>query len=71
MLLYCQPNLQVQLANLSGDAPCYPEALARVDPAARKWMPDVADPNNLFVDPTWWDSRVDELTRRFKEWLLV
>ena len=66
-----KPELQVKLANLAGDAPCYSDALAKVDPDARKWMPDVADPNNLFVDATWWDSRVDELTRRFKEWLLT
>jgi putative spermidine/putrescine transport system substrate-binding protein len=66
-----KPEIQVQLANLSGDAPCYPEALAKVDPAARKWMPDAADPNNLFADPEWWDSRIDDLTRRFKEWLLA
>lgn len=66
-----KPELQVQLANLSGDAPCYAGALAKVDPAARKWMPDVTDPSNLFVDAAWWDSRIDELTRRFKEWLLA
>lgn len=66
-----KPDVQVQLANLSGDAPCYAEALAKVDPAARKWMPDIADPNNLFVNPGWWDSRVDELTKRFKDWLLT
>jgi putative spermidine/putrescine transport system substrate-binding protein len=66
-----RPDLQVQLANLAGDAPCYPEALAKVDPAARKWMADVADPNNLFVNAAWWDTRIDELTRRFTEWLLT
>ncbi|MBL8705896.1 MAG: ABC transporter substrate-binding protein [Rhodospirillales bacterium] len=62
---------QVELANLSVDAPCYVDALAKVDPEARKWMPDVGDPNNLFVNAEWWDTRVDDLTRRFKEWLLA
>ena len=66
-----KPDIQVQLANLAGDAPCYPSALALVDPAARKWMPDVADPNNLFSNAAWWDTRIDELTRRFQEWLLA
>ncbi|MCC7047021.1 MAG: hypothetical protein IT562_09940 [Alphaproteobacteria bacterium] len=42
--------------------------LAQVDAAARKWMPDVEDPNNLFVAPEWWDTRVEGVTRRFKEW---
>jgi putative spermidine/putrescine transport system substrate-binding protein len=66
-----KPDLQVQLANLSGDAPCYPAALARVEPDARRWMPDVGDASNLFVSAEWWDSRIDELTRRFREWLLA
>ena len=43
----------------------------RATPEARTWMPDGADPNNMFVDATWWDTRIDDLTRRFKEWLLV
>jgi putative spermidine/putrescine transport system substrate-binding protein len=62
---------QVELANLSGDAPTYPDALARVDPAARRWMPDIASPDHLFVNPGWWDSRIEELTVRFREWLLI
>jgi putative spermidine/putrescine transport system substrate-binding protein len=59
-----KPDLQVQLANVSGDVPCYPAALARVEPDARRWMPDVGDPNNLFVNAEW-DSRIDELTLQF------
>ncbi|MBI3495670.1 MAG: ABC transporter substrate-binding protein [Proteobacteria bacterium] len=66
-----KPERQVELANLSGDAPCYPDALAKVAPEARKWMPDVGDSNNLFINPGWWDTHIDDLTKRFKEWLLV
>ena len=66
-----RPDLQVQLTNLSGDAPVYPDALEKVDPAARKWLPNVADPSNLFVNAAWWDTRIDEMTRRFQEWLLA
>jgi putative spermidine/putrescine transport system substrate-binding protein len=66
-----RPDLQVQLTYFSGDAPCYPDAIAKVDPSVRKWLGRIDDPNNLFVNPAWWDTRVEELTRRFKEWLLV
>lgn len=62
---------QIELSNLSGDAPTYADALAKVDPATRKWLPNIADPDNLFIDATWWDSRIEELNTRFKEWLLT
>ncbi|TAJ29340.1 ABC transporter substrate-binding protein [Bosea sp. (in: a-proteobacteria)] len=62
---------QVELANLSGDAPTFADALAKVDPAVKKWLPDITSPDNLFVNAGWWDSRIDELNLRFKEWLLT
>lgn len=62
---------QVELSNLSGDAPTYVDALARVDPATRKWLPDIGSPDNLFINAEWWDSRYEQLTARFKEWLLT
>jgi putative spermidine/putrescine transport system substrate-binding protein len=62
---------QIELSNLSGDAPTYADALAKVDPATRKWLPDIAAPDNLFVNAAWWDSRIEELNTRFKEWLLT
>lgn len=66
-----RPDVQVRLSNLATTAPCYVDALQKVDPAIRKWIPDLADRNNLFINPAWWDSRVDELTQRFREWLLT
>jgi putative spermidine/putrescine transport system substrate-binding protein len=62
---------QVELSNLSGDAPTYTDAMAKVDPATSKWLPDIAAPDNLFVNAGWWDSRIEELNTRFKEWLLT
>lgn len=61
---------QIELSNLSGDAPTYVDALTKVDPSIRKWLPDIASPDNLFINAAWWDSRLEELTTRFKEWLL-
>ena len=66
-----KPELQVQLTNLTGDAPVYPDMIAKVDPAIRKWLPKIDDPNNLFINADWWDGRLDELTLRFNEWLLT
>lgn len=64
-------DVQVELANLTGDAPTYADALPLVNPDVRKWLPDTANPDNLFTNGAWWDGRVDELTIRFKEWLLT
>ena len=65
-----RPDLQVQLANLTGDAPVYPDMVAKVDPAVQKWLPRIDDPDNLFINADWWDGKLDPLTRRFNEWLL-
>ena len=62
---------QVELTNLSGDAPSYPDAIARVDSSVRKWLPDIASTDNLFVNAGWWEPRLEELNTRFKEWLLA
>lgn len=62
---------QVALANLTGDAPTYPDAVAQVDPAVRKWLPEIDNPNNLFTNPAWWNGKAEELTLRFKEWVLT
>lgn len=62
---------QVELSNLSGDAPTFPDAAARVDPDVRKWLPDITSPDNLFINAAWWEPRIEELNTRFKEWLLT
>jgi putative spermidine/putrescine transport system substrate-binding protein len=66
-----KPDRQIEFANLYADAPTQKDALVRVDPRVRKWMPDISNPDNLFTNAAWWDGRVDELNIRFKEWLLV
>jgi putative spermidine/putrescine transport system substrate-binding protein len=66
-----KPDRQVELADLTGDAPTYADALQLVNPDVRKWLPDTGNPDNLFTDGAWWDSRIDELNIRFKEWLLT
>lgn len=62
---------QVEYTNLWGDAPTHKDALAKVDPKVRKWLPDINNPDNLFTNSAWWDGRLDELNVRFKEWLLI
>ena len=61
---------QVALANLTADTPVYVDALPLVDAEVSKWFPDIGNPDNLFTQPTWWEGRMEELTLRFKTWLL-
>ena len=65
------PERQVEMANGSGDAPTYISSLEKVDPAVRKWLPDLTSTNNLMVDGDWWAANIDELGPRMKEWLLT
>jgi len=62
---------QTELANLSGDAGTNPDSLAAIDPSVRKWLPDVSSKENLFVNGAWWADNLEELTVRYKEWLLT
>jgi putative spermidine/putrescine transport system substrate-binding protein len=71
-LNFClDPDRQAELASKSGDAPTNPAGLAKVDPSARKWLADVNSKDNLFTDATWWDANLEQLSVRFKEWLLT
>ena len=62
---------QTKLANLSGDAGTNPESLAGVNADVRRWLPDVGSKGNLFVSGAWWADNLEELTVRYKEWLLT
>ncbi|RUY27353.1 extracellular solute-binding protein [Mesorhizobium sp. M7A.F.Ca.US.001.04.1.1] len=65
------PERQAELASKSGDAPTNPAALDKVDPSARKWLADVNAKDNLFTNAAWWDTHLEELSVRYKEWLLT
>ncbi|MCF1464592.1 ABC transporter substrate-binding protein [Agrobacterium vitis] len=65
------PDRQAELTNKSGDAPTNPTALAKVEPAIKRWLVDVESPDNLFTNAGWWDTNLEALSIRFKEWLLT
>jgi putative spermidine/putrescine transport system substrate-binding protein len=65
------PQYQAAPSSITGDTPTYPTTVAQVAPAARRWLPDLARPDNLFTDPAWWDTRLEELTLRFQDWLFT
>lgn len=65
-----RPDRQAALMNLHGNTPASKKALGMIKPEARKWMSDPANKNNVISNDAWWADHYDELTLRFKEWVL-
>ena len=45
--------------------------LEAASPDARKYMPDMSNPNNAILDDAWWADNYTDLQNRFTEWLLL
>ena len=66
-----RPDRQAALMDLHGNTPASRKALSLVSPAAKKWMSKPDGKTNLISNDLWWADHYDELTRRFKEWVLA
>lgn len=66
-----RPDRQAALANASPSMiPTSRAAVQFLTPEARKWQPDLNNKLNAKLNDVWWADRYEELTPRFKEWLL-
>ncbi|MFT4065488.1 ABC transporter substrate-binding protein [Paraburkholderia sp.] len=65
-----RPDRQAALMDYLGNTPASRKALALVKPDVRKWMSDPNNKMNLISNDVWWAEHYDELTLRFKEWVL-
>ncbi|MGY4501637.1 putative spermidine/putrescine transport system substrate-binding protein [Bradyrhizobium sp. GM24.11] len=66
-----RPDIQAKFAAHAGLAPVSKEASAKMSDQDRKWHPDLANPNNVSVDASYWAEHLEEVARRFKEWVLT
>ncbi|SHI03167.1 ABC transporter substrate-binding protein [Pollutimonas bauzanensis] len=66
-----QPQIQANLADKLGLAPVVAGAEKLMKEASRRWLPDLNNPNNVFVDDEYWGKHYVELDKRFKEWILT
>jgi len=66
-----QPETQARLADKLGLAPVVQGAETLMKESSRKWLPDVSNPNNVFVNDEYWGAHYAELDKRFKEWILI
>ncbi|SDV50712.1 ABC transporter substrate-binding protein [Chitinasiproducens palmae] len=65
-----RPDRQAALMNLHGNTPASKKALPLMKPEVRKWLSDPNNKMNLISNDAWWAEHYDELTLRFKEWVL-
>ncbi|CAG9216822.1 Spermidine/putrescine ABC transporter substrate-binding protein [Paraburkholderia tropica] len=65
-----RPDRQAALMDYLGNTPASKKALPLVKPDVRKWLSDPGNKMNLISNDVWWAEHYDELTLRFKEWVL-
>lgn len=68
-----RPDRQAEMASSGtavGTAPVSRAAAKMLSPEVLKWQPDFESKLNAKLDDAWWADHYDEVTLRFKEWLL-
>lgn len=66
-----QPERQAAAMNLLGTTPNSKKALPMLSAETRKWLPDMTSDQNLILNDWWWSENFEEVSRRFKEWVLT
>ncbi|RDU96219.1 ABC transporter substrate-binding protein [Trinickia dinghuensis] len=65
-----RPDRQAALMDLHGNTPASRAALPMMKPDVRKWLSDPTSKANLVINDAWWADHYDELSLRFKEWVM-
>lgn len=65
-----RPEVQARLQEQLGLMPVSKKALSMLSAAARKWLPDMNNPNNLIINNAYWADSYDSVSRRLKEWIM-
>ncbi|MDA9489699.1 ABC transporter substrate-binding protein [Bradyrhizobium sp. CCBAU 11361] len=66
-----RPEVQARMDNQLGFLPVSKKALPMLSLEARKWQPDLSNPNNLMMSNEYWADNFESVSRRFQEWLLT
>lgn len=64
------PEVQAQTMERLANAPVSRAALPLMTDAALEWIPDLSEPKNVLMNDAWWADNFEDVTRRFKEWVL-
>ena len=68
---FLNPQRQAHFAKLMTYAPVVKGADKLIPADIKKLLPDPTNPDNCIENVEWWADKNEELTKRFKEWLLV
>lgn len=66
-----RPDRQLAFCNITGHAPSARGVKEKMNDDIRSWVPEVENPSNLVLNSDWWAGKEEELSNRFKEWLLT
>lgn len=66
-----RPDRAAAFAELLGYTPTVNKAMPLVSADAKKWMPDMKNPQNVVMDDLWWQKNFTALQKRFSEWQLI
>jgi len=65
------PERQAHFASLMTYAPVVKSAEKLIPANIKKQLPDSTNPDNCVENVEWWVDKNEELTKRFKEWMMV
>ncbi|MCP3419870.1 ABC transporter substrate-binding protein [Bradyrhizobium brasilense] len=65
-----RPEVEARLADQVSTVPVSKKAASLLSVEARKWQPDLSNPNNLVVNSEYWAGNFEAVTSRFKAWVL-
>lgn len=66
-----KPKTQAATLELLANTPISLAAVPQMSEEARKWLPNMENPNNVVLNDAWWADNFDTVTRQFKEWMLL
>lgn len=66
-----RPDRAAAFSELMVYLPTVEAAIPLLSDKAKRWMPDLSDPQNVVMNDAWWGDNYDELQKRFSEWLLT
>ncbi|MCK1520099.1 ABC transporter substrate-binding protein [Bradyrhizobium sp. 17] len=66
-----RPAQQALIGNQLGVVPVTKGAEQSIDERARRWLPNLSNPKNVFLSNEYWADNFVDLDKRFKEWILT
>lgn len=68
---FLRPEVQARFYEVVGLTPVSKKAATMLPTEARKWQPQLSNPNNVFIDGDYWADRYEAVNHRFLQWLLA